>query len=278
MSKPLEAEEWADLYVHRPVASLLIPMLIRSPLSANQVTVLSGLVGVAAGLTLAWGADHPQARLWSSLLLFASVVLDCCDGQLARARGTSSTLGGLLDGLADYAVGVAMGGSMAYVLACHSGSRSSWLLGVAGMVSMGVQAALFDRAKARYLTQLDCGYQEREGDPEQIARQREAARAHGRRGEALLLFFYERYLRSLRELLRVPPASDPVAYRATQRGHMRAWTFLGTGTRFALAYLLMALSYWWTPALALFFLLNITAGNLFLVHLLRRERPEWHRA
>jgi len=93
VSKPVEVEELVDLRIHRPLAARLIPLLVRTPITPNQVTLLSGFTGILAGVCLALGATRPVMCLVSGALLFLSVVLDCCDGQLARARGISSTTG-----------------------------------------------------------------------------------------------------------------------------------------------------------------------------------------
>jgi hypothetical protein len=201
------------------------------------------------------------------------VILDCCDGQLARARGISSTTGAVLDGIVDYAVGIAfaVGGTYALVVGC--GSPWYWLLGLGGMASAGVHAALFDHAKTRYLARVGNGYSEREEDLGKVAREREAARAAGRRGEVFLLAVYERYSRAQVSAVPVLRVADPAAHRAAHRGRMFAWTFLGSGTHLALAYLFTALSAAHPAALAAYFALNLTLGNLYLAALLLSERP-----
>jgi phosphatidylglycerophosphate synthase len=274
LSKPLEVEEYADRFVHRPLAAQLIPVLLRSPVTPNQVTVLSGTVGVLSGAALAWGAYEPAGRLLGGVLLFVAVVLDCCDGQLARARGTFSTTGAVLDGLADYAVGISFGLGATFVLAHVYGSAWFWLLGLAGMVSAGVQMALFDHAKTRYVAQVTPQAAEREEDLGTIERNRAAARAAGRRGEAFLLWVYATYTKAQNVTVRVPPARDPAAYRAANRRRMFVWTFLGSGTHNAVAYLLAALSFVWLPALTAFFVLNLTLYNVFLAAMLGLERRQ----
>src|SRR5262249_40392160 len=102
--RPLEAEELVDLHLPRPIAPALLPGLLASRITPNQVTLLSGVIGVAAGLLLLAARTAPAALLVAALLLFLSVVLDCADGQLARARGIHSNAGATLDGIADYAV------------------------------------------------------------------------------------------------------------------------------------------------------------------------------
>lgn len=274
MSKPIEVEELVDRFVHRPLAALLVPLLARLSLTPNQVTLLSGIVGVLAGAALAWGADRPGARLAGGVLLFVAVVLDCCDGQLARARGIFSTTGAVLDGIADYVVGIAFHVGATYVLVSHYGSGWFWLLGFAGMMSGAVQMALFDHTKTRYTAQVSPGYAEREEDLGKIASERDAARAAGRRGDAFLLGVYERYTRAQHVTVRIAPASDPEAHRAANRGRMYAWTFLGSGTHNAVSYLLAALSFFWLPALTAFFVVNLTLFNVFLMLMLLLERRQ----
>ena len=164
MSKPVEVEELVDLYIHRPLAARLIPLLVRTPITPNQVTILSGLTGIAAGLCFALGTRRPVLCLVAAGLLFLSVVLDCSDGQLARAKGISSTTGAILDGIADYLVGIAMAIGGSYFMATTFHSPWFWLLGLAGAVSSALQSALFDHAKTRYVALVGGGYSEREED------------------------------------------------------------------------------------------------------------------
>lgn len=263
-SKPGEAEEWVDERIHRPLARLVVALLVRTPITPNQVTLLSGLVGVSGGVVLYGAAADPLRPVLAGILLFCSVVLDCCDGQLARARKISSTTGAILDGLADYAVGFTFGIGASHYLVVRLGSPWFWLLGFVGIVSSAVQSAMFDHAKTRYIARVGGGYSEREDDVARVRRNREAARAEGRYGDALLFWLYEGYSRAQQASLAIPPAADPVAYRAAYAGRMRVWTTLGIGTHFFLGYLACIGSRWWAPALAGYFVLCATVLNLFL--------------
>lgn len=87
-------------FVARPLAAVLLPVLERSPVTPNQVTLLSLFVFViSAGLLLV--LPGPRGLLVSVLVLQLSYVLDCTDGQLARLRGTSTPIGAHLDFLMD---------------------------------------------------------------------------------------------------------------------------------------------------------------------------------
>lgn len=270
-TKPPEVEEWVDARIHRPLARQVVGWLLHTSITPNQVTLLSGAIGVLGGMALFGGAAHPERRLLAGALLFVSVVLDCCDGQLARARKISSTTGAILDGIADYAVGVSFGIGASHYLAQRFENPWYWLLGLAGIVSSAVQSAMFDHAKTRYIARVGGGYREREEDVERIAGNRARARAEGRHGDAILLWVYEGYSRAQRATLAIAPATDPVAYRGANAGRMRAWTILGIGTHFALAYTACVLSWWWAPAVAGYFILCSTILNLFLVGMMAAE-------
>jgi phosphatidylglycerophosphate synthase len=104
--KPLEVEEPIDIYVHRPLAYLLARACFHLPISPDAITLLSIAAGLGSAASLL--AEFPYHLQIGGLLLFASAVLDCADGQLARMRGTSSMFGRMLDGTADlFTVGAA---------------------------------------------------------------------------------------------------------------------------------------------------------------------------
>jgi hypothetical protein len=270
-AKPLEVEELVDQYIHRPLARHVVAFLVRTPITPNQVTVVSGILGVASAVAIGAGAYHREWRLWGALLLFLSVVFDCCDGQLARAKQISSTTGAIVDGVADYIVGVSVALGATYFMVVIGGSRWYWLLGLAGLVSTAVQSALFDHTKTRYIARVGGGYSEREEDVDRVTSQRVRAWNEGRYREAMLFWVYERYSRAQHAALAIPPVADPSAYRAANARRMRAWTFLGIGTHLALAYLLGAVTYWWPAAAAAYFILCATVFNLLLLVLVRLE-------
>lgn len=83
----------------RRLSTLLTRLLIRTPLSPNQVTVLSFLVFLPGAYLLSTG--ERIALIGAGLLIQLSYTLDCCDGELARLRGLSSPFGAWLDGLLD---------------------------------------------------------------------------------------------------------------------------------------------------------------------------------
>lgn len=270
-AKPPEVEEWVDEWIHRPLARPVVALLLRTPITPNQVTLFAAAVGVAAGVVVALSVHRPEWRLYGGLLLFAAVVLDCCDGQLARAKGISSTYGATLDGISDYAVGLSLGIGAGYFMATLHGSPWYWLLALAGIASSAVHSALFDHTKTRYIARAGGGYAEREEDLGQIAEERDRAWRERRYRDALLLWMYHQYSSAQHAALAIPPAADPVAYRAANAGRMRAWTILGIGSHFALAYLCSFAGYWWPGAIVAYFVICTTIYNLYFLVLMRLE-------
>ncbi|RWZ49705.1 CDP-alcohol phosphatidyltransferase family protein [Labedella phragmitis] len=94
------AEHWtASLYL-RDLSPYLTWVLLRTPISANGVTGLMILTGwsVAAALLIPgfWGAAL------ALVLGQMQMLVDCCDGEVARWRRTSSPAGAFLDAVGHY--------------------------------------------------------------------------------------------------------------------------------------------------------------------------------
>lgn len=128
------AEHWAGrLYMRRvsPYATLL---LVRTGLSANAVTGLMIVVGLAGAAVIC--APGLAGAIGGALLIQAYLLLDCSDGEVARWRATTSMTGVYLDRLGHYLVEAAV----LVALGVRAGGRSelSWVVAglVAGMLVM----------------------------------------------------------------------------------------------------------------------------------------------
>lgn len=94
-----DTDDPVDVIVYNPISIRLAHRFIRWGWSANAVTCLSLLFGVSGSLLF-----YPQNRLLNLLGIFMEVfalILDFCDGQIARLTHTSSQLGRVLDGTVD---------------------------------------------------------------------------------------------------------------------------------------------------------------------------------
>ena len=91
---------WFTEWICRPQAAALVYFLKGTPVTSNQITLLSLIVCAAAGAMLVFLPGHLWLLVAAAVFEF-SFILDCVDGQLARARKVTSTLGHLFDFLVD---------------------------------------------------------------------------------------------------------------------------------------------------------------------------------
>ena len=153
----LLTEEPLDRYVNRPLAKPVTWALLPTPVSANQVTLFAALCGVAAGI--AFSRPDYSWRLAGFLLVAGALVLDCVDGQLARARGGGSPLGYLLDGASDYVISFSLHvGLMVGIWLTPTVSFEWRLVAVISIFLSGLVMMLhsnaFEAIKFRYLATL----------------------------------------------------------------------------------------------------------------------------
>ena len=108
------SDELVNTYAIRPVAGVLVRLLYRTPITPNQVTVMSIVAGlIAAALYL---SDAGGSLVAAGLMITAKDVLDSTDGQLARARQQYSRRGRFLDSIGDVVVSVAVFGAIGWNL------------------------------------------------------------------------------------------------------------------------------------------------------------------
>ena len=96
---PKSVEDVTDRFLNRPVADRIARKLIPSAVTPNQVTAICCFLGVSAAATLSLGSW--PALILGGLLLQLSIVVDCVDGQLARAKGLTSQWGEVFDHTSD---------------------------------------------------------------------------------------------------------------------------------------------------------------------------------
>ncbi len=101
--RALQANRFDDgfysTFVVRKLSKPLSALAIKLRLSPNLVTVISFIVGIAAALSFAQGARW--ALILGALLLQLSLILDCVDGEVARATHRFSVIGAWLDASTD---------------------------------------------------------------------------------------------------------------------------------------------------------------------------------
>ena len=91
VQKDVEPEPYAK-YVVRPISILFTWVFVRTPISANHVTILQELLGVIGAILFGFGRF-----ILGSLFLQLGYILDCSDGEVARWKKQQSESGNFLD-------------------------------------------------------------------------------------------------------------------------------------------------------------------------------------
>jgi phosphatidylglycerophosphate synthase len=144
-------EDILDRTLHRPLAAGVVRMLLPLGVSGNQVTIARVLLGSLGTALLAVGffatdVGPGMVWAWAAALFFVAMVLDCADGQLARARGSATRLGRVLDGVSDILVFLPAYVVLAFGVLHVFGFPWFVLTAVAGF-SMWFHCLVFDRLK-----------------------------------------------------------------------------------------------------------------------------------
>ena len=292
--KNYELEEWADLFVHRPLAHRLIQLILalRLPglgLTPNHVTLCSLLAGWGAaawmaealigGVLPAWhvaatvGNSRVAVHVLAATLMLLSISLDCADGQLARALGVSSPMGRFYDGLSDTLVIASYCAVWCVAVLRLSGGSLVWYVAACAMcISLQQHFVLFDKVKIVYTLQTRPPSDRSKRnltaccDAADLARRAAAASAAGERGQAFAYRCAVAYAKSLAIDVGNPMYQNRTltdATRAEITRTMRLLSFLGTGTHLLLWYVCIAacgVAPWCWKAFLLF---QLTAVNAF---------------
>lgn len=91
-----------SIHVSRKLSRLVSGVLVRLPITPNQITLLSLFIGLAACWFFLQGGY--RYSVMGAVVLYASIILDCSDGEVARLKFMYSKYGGLLDSLCDSTV------------------------------------------------------------------------------------------------------------------------------------------------------------------------------
>lgn len=145
LSRDRRIEDPTNLWIIHPAARRLLPWFLERGISANAVSLAGLALGTLAALA------YSQWKIWpfgvvGLLLSVGWLVADGLDGMIARATGTASPLGRVLDGLCDHGVFI-----LIYVsLALSIGTLEGWALAIAAGVAHMVQSNIYESERARF--------------------------------------------------------------------------------------------------------------------------------
>jgi len=137
--RPREMQDALNHYLYHPLAWQLARQLARTPITPNVVSVIGGLMVVAAGFAY-WGLTWPVGPVLGMMLHMTWHVVDGADGDLARVTGKSSPLGEMVDGICDYASHIVLYVLLALILTRAIGPGWAWFWTLAAGFSHVVQS------------------------------------------------------------------------------------------------------------------------------------------
>lgn len=151
------SDGWVDKWFNRPLGRGLTKLLVHTPVTPNQVTLVSTAIGLAAAACFAQGTHG--MNVLGGVLLQGAASVDCVDGELARVMFKETPGGKWLDLGLDQVVHVAVFAAIAMGLA-NQGSAAPLLgLGLSAVlgavISFGVVVRGWQRLRRRPNPQLE---------------------------------------------------------------------------------------------------------------------------
>ncbi|MBI3194112.1 MAG: CDP-alcohol phosphatidyltransferase family protein [Ignavibacteriae bacterium] len=258
-----EAEEAFDLIFYRPLAYLLVVPLSKTPITPNQITILSLLAGLVAAYYFSIGI--PSALMLGALWYTIANILDCADGQLARIKKNGTPLGRLVDGIADYISSVAIFLGIGYGL--ETVGNPQWWFVIAAGISSALHAIKFDEVQCAYIANAKGVHNIPESEMIKYFQLMVAEQSWLKRSVIGLYISYLKFQSKTSN--RKPQTTNPeprIVNQQTKR-MVRLWGWLGPTTNRTLLIVSVLLG-----NLELFPYGVVVAGNCYMIYLMIRKQ------
>ena len=130
-------EGFVDRYFNRRCSKWITRLLLRTPFTPNAVTVLAATLGLLAAMTFALGGY--AAGIVGALLFQLSVILNCCNSEVARLTFMESPFGEQVDVVFDNVVHIGLYSGMGW--AAYRSGWGAFAPALAGLAIIGNAAA-----------------------------------------------------------------------------------------------------------------------------------------
>jgi phosphatidylglycerophosphate synthase len=125
-------DEWWSSFITSPLAILTNWLVVDiSWITPNRLTAISFLAALLASVLIVLGT--PTAFIGAALLINASLVIDCMDGQMAKYRGISSRFGSYFDKVTDQIKIFVWFSAIGYASFAQSGNVTAIFLAFTGV-------------------------------------------------------------------------------------------------------------------------------------------------
>ncbi len=120
----------------RHISKKTTVVLLKTPLTPNQLTFLSLISGLAAALLFSVG--NYKYDITAAILFIISYIFDNCDGEIARAKGNTSEFGRKFDDISDWLVHAAVFFGIGHGAESQTGNGIWWWFGMAASIGATV--------------------------------------------------------------------------------------------------------------------------------------------
>jgi phosphatidylglycerophosphate synthase len=280
--KARDVEGLFDIHFYRKVGFRLAQFFANTKITPAGVTLLATLIGIVAGHLFFY--RHLGLNLLGMALLVLTNALDNADGQLARLTNRGSREGRIIDGLGDLAVFVSIYFHLALRCVVAGWSNWVWALAIMAGASSSVQTAVADYLRNAYIyfgSNRSRGEFDSSGKLAVEYGQLKWREAPWRKFLLRVYLDYtvgqERYvpqMKKVRDAIESHPDEQSLGerYQRENKPIVQWANFFGRNTRMVLLLILFVLNQpiW-------FFILEITAFNLWLAFILLRQKQVFDR-
>jgi phosphatidylglycerophosphate synthase len=129
-----------DRYIIRKISGFITGLLVNTPVTPNQVTIISLILGIASAAFFSHGA-HTYTII-AGLFYFISTVFDQCDGEVARYKQMTSDFGKTFDIIVDSIVNATITIGITIAIYKTNGSGLSIMAGLLAMTGIVISLLL----------------------------------------------------------------------------------------------------------------------------------------
>ena len=129
-----------DRYIIRKISWFITRLLVKTPVTPNQVTIISLILGIVSAAFFSHGA-HTYTII-AGLFYFISTVFDQCDGEVARYKQMTSDFGKTFDIIVDSIVNATITIGITIAIYKTNGSGLSIIAGLLAMTGIVISLLL----------------------------------------------------------------------------------------------------------------------------------------
>ncbi len=129
-----------DRYIIRKISGFISGLLVKTPVTPNQVTIMSLVIGIVAAVFFSHGTH--TCTIIAGVFYFISTVFDQCDGEVARFKHLESDFGRSFDIIVDSIVNASIVIGITIAIYKANGSGLTIITGLLAMMGIVISLLL----------------------------------------------------------------------------------------------------------------------------------------